>query len=81
MAAIDINLNTMKNIPFHFQVIISVLPPLILIVAFVFLIFMPKNEEIDGLNLKMTQLNMEIAESEEKVKTLDALIAENKILK
>jgi len=81
MAAIDINLNTMKNIPFRFQVIISVLPPLILIVAFVYFAFIPMKEEVDGLNLKLTQLNTEIAESEEKVKTLDALIAENKILK
>lgn len=81
MAALDINLNTIKNIPFHFQVIIAVLPPVILIVAFVFLIYMPKSEEIDGLNLKMAQLSAEIAQSEEKVKRLDALIAENKILK
>ena len=79
MAAI--NLNTIKNIPFHFQVIISVLPPLILIVAFVFLIYMPKGQEINGLDLKIKTLNAEIADSEEKIKRLDALIAENKILK
>jgi len=79
MAAI--NLNTLKNIPFHFQVIISVLPPLILVVVFVFLVYMPKAQEIDGLNLKVNTLNTEIAVSEEKVKRLDALIAENKILK
>ncbi len=81
MAAIDINLNTIKNIPFHYQVILSVLPPLILIAAFVYFAFIPMKEEIDGLNLKLTQLNVDIAESEEKVKRLDALIAENKILK
>jgi len=81
MAAIDINLNSIKNIPFHYQVIISVLPPLILIVAFVFMVYMPKNQEIDGLNLKLKTLTAEIAESEEKVKRLDALMAENKILK
>lgn len=79
MAAI--NLNTIKNIPFHFQVIISVLPSLILVVAFIFLIYMPNGQEIDGLNLKVKTLNAEIADSEEKIKRLDALIAENKILK
>ncbi len=77
----DINLNTLKNMPFHFQVIIAALPPVILVVAFVFMIYMPKNQEINGLNLKLKTLTAEIAESEEKVKRLDALIAENKILK
>ena len=76
-----INLNTLKNIPFHFQVIIAVLPPLILIVAFVFMIYIPKDKEIDELGVKLVNLNMEIAAGEEKVKRLDALIAENKILK
>ncbi|MBL7031772.1 MAG: type 4a pilus biogenesis protein PilO [Nitrospira sp.] len=79
MAAI--NLNTIKNIPFHFQVIIAALPPLILIVAFVFLIYIPKDKEIKELNVQLTELNAEIAEGEEKVKRLDELIAENKILK
>ncbi len=77
----DINLNTLKNIPFNFQVIIAALPPVILIVAFIFMVYMPKNQEIDGLNLKLKTLTAEIAESEEKIKRLDALIAENKILK
>ena len=81
MALTDINLNTIKKIPFHYQVIIAVLPSLILIAAFVYLIYMPKVEDIDGLNLKITQLNVEIVNSEEKVKRLDALIAENKVLK
>ena len=79
MAAI--NLNTIKNIPFHFQVIIAALPPLILIVAFVFLIYIPKDKEIKELNVQLTELNAEIAEGEEKVKRIDELIAENKILK
>jgi len=81
MAVIDINLNTIKKMPFHYQVIIAVLPSLILIAAFVYLIYMPKVEDIDGLNLKITQLNVEIVNSEEKVKRLDALIVENKVLK
>ena len=79
MAAI--NLNSIKNIPFHFQVIISVLPSLILIVAFVYFIYLPKDKEIAGLDLKITELNVEIADGEEKIKRLDALMAENKILK
>ena len=77
----DINLNTLKNMPFHFQVIIAALPPVILIVAFVFMVYMPKNQEIDALNLKLKTLTAEIVDSEEKVKKLDELIAENKILK
>ncbi len=79
MAAI--NLNSLKNIPFHFQVIISVLPSLLLIGAFFYFIYLPKEKEIDGLDLKITELNVEIADGEEKIKRLDALMAENKILK
>ena len=75
------NLKTINNIPFHFQVIIAALPPLILIVAFVFMIYIPKDEEIKGLNVQLTKLNAEIVEGEEKVKRLDSLMAENKILK
>lgn len=79
--AAKINLNSLKNIPFHFQVIIAALPSIILIAAFVFLVILPKTEEIDALNLKITKLDAEIADGEEKVKRLDELIAENKVLK
>ena len=76
-----ININAIKNIPFRFQVIISASLPLILIVAFVVLIYMPKAEEIAGLHIKITKLDAEIADGEEKIKRLDALIVENKALK
>lgn len=83
MVAVNINTiaNDIKKIPFHFQVLISAIPPIILIVAFVFVIYLPKDKMIDGLNVKITKMNTEIADAEAKVKKLDALIAENKILK
>lgn len=79
--AATINLNTLKNIPFPYQVVIAVLPSIILITAFVFLVFMPKIEKIDELNIRIVELDAEIAAGEEKVKRLDELIAENRILK
>lgn len=83
MVAVNINTiaNDIKKIPFHFQVLISAIPPIILIVAFVFLIYLPKDKMIDGLDVKITKMNTEIADAEAKIKKLDALIAENKILK
>jgi type IV pilus assembly protein PilO len=79
MAAI--NVDKLKNIPFPYQVIISVLPPVILIAAFIFLFYIPKDKEIKGLMVTAEKLRVEVEEAEEKVKRLDALIAENKLLK
>lgn len=80
----DINLNKInkiKNLPIHLQGLIVALPSVILIVLFVVLIFMPKNNEADMLNAKVAQLKKEIASSEAKIKRLDALIVENSSLK
>ena len=54
---------------------------LVLIIAFVFLVYLPNNEKIDQLNTRSAKLTSEIAAGQEKVKRLDALIAENTVLK
>jgi type IV pilus assembly protein PilO len=78
---ININFNKIKNLPSNLQALIIALPSLVLIILFVFLIFLPKNSEIKTLNTQISKLNQEIAASQEKVKRLDALIEENKVLK
>lgn len=70
-----------RKLPSHIQIIVTVLPSLILIGLFIYLIYMPKNKEIEALDARITKLDTEIAASEEKLKRLDALIAENKLLK
>lgn len=73
--------NKFKNLPVHFQVIIAALPSIILVTVAVFLIFLPKNKEIEALKVKSTDLAKKIQTSEEKIKKLDELIKENEMLK
>ena len=81
--AININnfVNKIKNLPDKIQVLIFALPALLFIILFVIMVFLPKNKEIKTLNAQITKLNQEIASSQEKVKILDKLIEENKLLK
>ncbi|UCD36412.1 MAG: type 4a pilus biogenesis protein PilO [Nitrospiraceae bacterium] len=76
-----INVSKIKNLPTHLQVIIAVIPTIIIVALFIFLIYSPKNKQIQGLNTRIAQLDKEIAVGEEKVRSLDALIAENARLK
>ena len=77
----NININTIKNLPPLYQSIIAAIPSVILIALFFILLYTPMNEEIDALAAKMSQLDKDIAIGEAKVKMLDALIAENVMLK
>ncbi len=76
-----INIQNIKNLPKHFQVIIALLPPIILIILFFFLVYSPKDNEVTTLNARIIKLDEEIVSSEENIKRLDALIAENTLLK
>lgn len=67
--------------PTHLQIIIAAVPSVIFIALFIFLVFIPKNKEIEALDNKLVQLDQEIASSELKIKRLDKLIVENKLLK
>ncbi|MBI4682825.1 MAG: type 4a pilus biogenesis protein PilO [Nitrospirae bacterium] len=74
-------INKIKNLPPNLQIGIAVLPSVILIALFFFLIYSPKNQEVGTLNAKIAQMDKDIAIGQEKVKRLDALIAENALLK
>ncbi|MBI5055510.1 MAG: type 4a pilus biogenesis protein PilO [Nitrospirae bacterium] len=74
-------INRLKNLSSRMQLVIAILPSLLLLILFVFLVLLPKNSEIKILDTKLTKLNQEIQSSEAKVKKLDMLIAENKLLK
>jgi len=76
--ALKINI---KELPSYVKVIIAVVPSLLLIVLFVFLIYSPKKEEIDKLTKSISKLDNEIATGEVKIRKLDQLRAENKLLK
>jgi len=77
----NINFNKIKNLSPKMQALIFGIPALVLVILFVFMIYLPKSKEIKIINAKIVKLNQEIATSEEKVKILDKLIEENKVLK
>ncbi len=73
--------NQIKSLPLYGQILVAALPSLILVGLFVYFILLPKNKEISELKTKSAQLDTDIIKAEAKVKRLDALIAENEILK
>ncbi|UCE71523.1 MAG: type 4a pilus biogenesis protein PilO [Nitrospiraceae bacterium] len=79
--AAELNLKTLKNMPYKWQVVISVLPSLIIVLLFVFFVFKPKTEMLMTLKAKSLLLDTEISQSEAKIKILDELIVENKQLR
>lgn len=74
-------LKQLKGLPLYAQIIIAAVPSVLLIALFVVFIFMPKNEEIGALKTKIVKLDKDILTSEAKIKRLDALMAENELLK
>jgi|MudIll2142460700_1097286.scaffolds.fasta_scaffold21594_2 type IV pilus assembly protein PilO len=75
--AININI---KNLPPYAKVIISVLPSLILSIAIVMLVIMPKQKKIKELDANIDKQNNEIAASQAKSAKLDILKQENERL-
>jgi type IV pilus assembly protein PilO len=75
------NLSKIKTVPLYLKIIIAVVPSLILIILFIFLIYNPQNKEINALQGTIAKLDRDIANSEVKVRKLDELKAENKRLK
>lgn len=73
-------INKIKTLPMLYQGIIAAVLPIIFIALFIFLIFIPKNEKLEALDVKLAKLDKDITSSEAKIMRLDDLIAENKIL-
>jgi type IV pilus assembly protein PilO len=76
--ALKINI---KELPPYAKAIFAVVPSILLIVLFIFLIYSPKKKEIDALTRSISKLDNEIATGEVKIRKLDQLKAENKLLK
>jgi len=73
-------INKIKTLPRLYQGLIAAVPTIIFTALFIFLIFMPKNDKLEALNIKLAKLDKDIVSSEAKIMRLDDLIAENKIL-
>jgi type IV pilus assembly protein PilO len=72
---------SLKNLPVWAKGIIAVLPGVIIALLVVFLLIMPKQEEIKALNEKIDKQLNQIAEAETKAARLEVLKQENEILK
>lgn len=79
--AANIDLKDLKNLPTSLKIVLAVLPSIVIIVAFYFLIYSPKQKEINGLNAKISKLDNEILTAEAKVRKIDELREENRKLK
>jgi len=77
----ELIINKLKQLPLKLQILIAVLPGIIMLILFFFLIYSPKSKQIDTLNAKIVKLDKEIAAGEIQVRKLDALIEENTMLK
>lgn len=76
--AIDLS---MKKTPFYVKIIVAAIPSIILIVLFIFLVYSPKEKEINRLNKHIVKLDSDIQSGLVKVRKLDELKAENLKLK
>ena len=79
--AANIDLKDLKTLPKSLKIVLAILPSVVIIVAFYFLIYSPKQKVINGLNAKISKLDNEILTAEAKVRRLDELREKNRKLK
>jgi len=77
--ALKININ-LKTIPTYAKVILSLTPALIVVVAVIFLVILPKHKEIKSLEIKISAQENEIAKDQAKAAKLSQLTLENEKL-
>jgi type IV pilus assembly protein PilO len=69
-----------KTLPGYVKTAIAVLPALVIAIAVIFLVILPKNKEIKALDSKIQVQENEIAKSQAKAEKLTELIAQNRRL-
>jgi len=70
-----------KNLPLYAKVLLAVAPAVIIIAAVVFLLILPKNEEIKNFEIKISAQENEIAKNQAKTAKLQELTLENERLR
>ncbi len=76
----DFNLNSINKLPGWVQIIIVILAPVLLVVAFYFVQYQPKNKKINSLLMQIQKQENEISIKETKARRLVVLKAENEWL-
>lgn len=72
---------SLKNPPKFVKILVAILPSAILVGAFIYLAILPKNAEIEQLNLDIAKQEADISKSQSMVQRLDELKAENERLR
>ena len=74
------NLEALKNIPYYQKIVIAVLLIVVLVGGFIYLIYIPKNNQIQGLKSQIAKLSEEIRINEARVQRLETLKQEHALL-
>ncbi|HEX9757071.1 MAG TPA: type 4a pilus biogenesis protein PilO [Nitrospiria bacterium] len=75
-----LNAEMLKSVPMYQRVIVLSVFLLIIILGFMYLVYLPKNSEIEGLQIQVSQVRDEINVNQIKLRKLDQLKKENEAL-
>lgn len=76
-----LDLESLKNVPYYQKITLAVLLLVILVGGFIYFVYIPKNNEIEGLKAQIAQLDQEIRVKQAKVQRLETLRQEHALLK
>jgi type IV pilus assembly protein PilO len=77
---VAVNLEALKSIPYYQKLVIVILIVVILVGGFIYFIYIPKNNQIEGLKSQIAKLSDEIKKNEARVQQLETLKQENALL-
>jgi type IV pilus assembly protein PilO len=78
--ALKVNIN-LKTLPAYVKVILSLAPAVLIVIGVVFLLILPKHQEINELEIKIAAQENEIAKNQAKAAKLPQLTLENEELR
>jgi type IV pilus assembly protein PilO len=75
--ALTLDLDSFKNLPGYQKALLGAFPAIMILAAFVWFIYMPKNAKVAAIEQQIAQINNEINVNEAKARRLEELKREN----
>ncbi|MFZ5863305.1 MAG: type 4a pilus biogenesis protein PilO [Nitrospirota bacterium] len=75
--ALELNLDSFKTLPGYQKAVVGAIPVILLLGAFVWFVYMPKNAEIAAIEQQIAQVNNDINVNQAKARRLEDLKREN----
>lgn len=75
--ALDLNLDAFKSLPGYQKAVLVAIPVIMLLAAFVWFVYMPRNAEIAAIEQHIAQINNDINVNQAKARRLEDLKREN----